>query len=49
MLGHSVKDFTDKVYTDTDYNDLIEAIKLFDDFVEKNLLLICSLPSPKTV
>lgn len=49
MLGHSIKDFTDKVYTDTDYDDLMKAIKLFDDFVEENLLLICSLPSQKTV
>lgn len=33
IIGHSVKYLTQRVYTHTEYRDLMEAINLFDDYM----------------
>ncbi|MDO5575190.1 MAG: tyrosine-type recombinase/integrase [bacterium] len=35
IFGHSIKDFTDRVYTSTEYQDLMAARKCFDDYLDK--------------
>ena len=40
IIGHSVKDLTQKVYTHTEYRDLMEAVDLFDDY----MAIECGLP-----
>lgn len=40
IIGHSVKDLTQRVYTHTEYRDLMEAVKLFDDY----MAIECDLP-----
>lgn len=41
IIGHSVKDLTQRVYTHTEYRDLIEAVNLFDDY----MAVECDLPA----
>lgn len=40
IIGHSVKDLTERVYTHTEYRDLMEAVNLFDDY----MAVECDLP-----